>query len=647
MSSIFDFLSKYQWNYWSIIALLCLLAAYSLLLVKEKKACLWLRNWVLLPATAVGGFVIYFIGYLEGGSEHSLLTLCIRSFISTFHMFLLHSDLIEVRDDMHADETYMIAFSLIHLMAFLLTFMVLFQLFGKHLLSWLRLKLSAPAESHVFFGLNEASLALAKDLMRTRKRPFIVFLDKQTETQHKKGSPSSTAPSAFRAREPLFEQASKTDALLLHKEYTGDTNLRSTGIAHLLRGRHVYFYFLSPNAAYNLQSAAKLHKELAADKNFKGKAEIYVKTENDYMAALFAPQRDRRTDVHLINAAKLAALELVLSHPPVDYVTPDTARAVARKDFNLLIVGFGTVGRYALRYLTEMGQFVGSRFHATLVDKEGATWGDFACRFPGMRHYDIEFCQMECGTDGFWALMENRIESLDYIVVSLGDSELNMRTAINLSRYARRKRSTPVSLFVKVHDDQEYEYMQTAAQAFPGIEVFGSYSRIFTEKIIVNEARSCTAKRIHDFYNNQKEPARQTAWNDLSPMQRITNMSAAMHIATKLKLAGLTVEEVKRMPSEAAFWQALGTTRQENLAQGEHLHWNATLFANEWDTWTPVPVEATENKDNQRKLHACLVGWDDLEWVEQRFGTSFREYDRDSVRKIYELIKKGTYPAEE
>ena len=254
MSSLFDYLSKFHWNYWGIIALLCLLAAYSLLLVKDKKACLWLRNWVLLPATAVGGFVIYFIGYLEEGSEHSLLTLCIRSFISTFHMFLLHSDLIEVRDDMHADEAYMIAFSLIHLMAFLLTFMVLFQLFGKHLLSWLRLRLSAPAESHVFFGLNEASLALAKDLMRTRKRPFIVFLDKQTETQHKKGSPSSTAPSAFRAREPLFEQASKTDALLLHKEYTGDTNLRHTGIAHLLRGRHVYFYFLSPNAAYKVRS---------------------------------------------------------------------------------------------------------------------------------------------------------------------------------------------------------------------------------------------------------------------------------------------------------------------------------------------------------------------------------------------------------
>ena len=107
-------------------------------------------------------------------------------------------------------------------------------------------------------------------------------------------------------------------------------------------------------------------------------------------------------------------------------------------------------------------------------------------------------------------------------------------------------------------------------------------------------------------------------------------------------VAGLTVEEVKRMPSEAAFWQALGTTRQENLAQGEHLHWNATLFANEWDTWHPAPGSPS-NKDEQRKLHACLVDWDELEAVEKQFDEPYRQYDYDSIRNIYALVRNNLY----
>ena len=79
-------------------------------LVKDKRSFYKFRDWGLIPLTALAGFVIYCIGYWEAGTKESLITLVVRSFLSTFHMFFLHSDLLEVRHHMHTNATYMFAF---------------------------------------------------------------------------------------------------------------------------------------------------------------------------------------------------------------------------------------------------------------------------------------------------------------------------------------------------------------------------------------------------------------------------------------------------------------------------------------------------------------------------------------------------------
>ena len=71
-------------------------------LVKDKRSFYKFRDWGLIPLTALAGFVIYCIGYWEAGTKESLITLVVRSFLSTFHMFFLHSDLLEVRHHMHS-----------------------------------------------------------------------------------------------------------------------------------------------------------------------------------------------------------------------------------------------------------------------------------------------------------------------------------------------------------------------------------------------------------------------------------------------------------------------------------------------------------------------------------------------------------------
>lgn len=637
------------WNLAGLAILLVAILLYSLLLVKNKKLCLAIRNWLLIPITALGGFFIYFTGYMDEGSLHSLVALFLRSFISTFHMFFLHSDLIEVSKDMHESAGYMTLFSIIHFLAFLITFMIVIQLFGKHLLSWVKLKFTSAKRNYIFFGLNEASLELAKSLLNNREKGIqVMVLDKKIKSKLDTASKTKILESIFQSRETLFEQVSKMDVLLLNKEYTQENTLQDIGIAKRLTKGKAYLFFFSGNIDYNIQSALNAIKEISNRLSNQTQPEaaisIYVRANADYMVNLFEQKCPANIEVHIVNPSKLAAMELIINHPPVNYIDADTQKARARKDFTTLIIGLGKVGHYALRGLTEHGQFVGSTFHAMAIDKDmDSKQGEFEYRFPGMKHYDIAYKKMLVGSNEYWELVDSKAETLDYIVISLGNTDLNMKTAISLCRFMERKTVRPIDIFVKVHNSADYDYMKVSTQKFKSIHVFGSNEGIFTEEIIVNEGRSMVARKIHDYYNNKKDASKQVPWKELTHIKKVTNISAALHLQTKLRLAGLTLEDVKKNTCQNEFLAQLGNERLHNLAEGEHLHWNATLFTNEWDTWHPEPGEHLINKDERRKLHACLVDWEELEQIEKMFGEPYREYDHDSVRNIYPLIKDNIY----
>ena len=51
------------------------------------------------------------------------------------------------------------------------------------------------------------------------------------------------------------------------------------------------------------------------------------------------------------------------------------------------------------------------------------------------------------------------------------------------------------------------------------------------------------------------------------------------------------------------------------------------LFVHEWDVWhlSDIPDFVSVNKDEKHKKHACLVDWEELKKVEERFGEPYRK----------------------
>jgi hypothetical protein len=282
-----------------------------------------------------------------------------------------------------------------------------------------------------------------------------------------------------------------------------------------------------------------------------------------------------------------------------------------------------------------------------MVDKEMKTKkGRFEACFPGLlSNYNIEFVETEPGRTSFYDLIKQQANKLDYIILTLGNDDLNIQTATDLQQFLLRSTTKRIRIIAQVKDDTNYNLLFNPAKQVV-LSIFGREKDIFTENIIVRGDMEKTAKKIHEYYNSKKEEGpKQQSWHELSVIKQLSNISAANHIYTKLTLSGLTAEDVKQFETIEDFVNYLGSERFENLAREEHLRWNALHFANGWNTWYlgEIPGDAKSNKDEVRKLHACLVNWEDLTTVKERFREDYYAYDHENVSNIFELIKTGVY----
>jgi hypothetical protein len=157
------------------------------------------------------------------------------------------------------------------------------------------------------------------------------------------------------------------------------------------------------------------------------------------------------------------------------------------------------------------------------------------------------------------------------------------------------------------------------------------------------------ARKIHGAYAENAPDYKRDSWDDLSKLTQESNISVAEHIHTKLRLVGYSIEDIKQFENYEQFEKSLGEIRMQNLAKTEHLRWNAFHFVNGWKKWDlkDIPKEYILNKSNkneERKLHACLVSWEELVDVSSAFNNEdYYLYDLACMKDIFRNIKEGLY----
>ncbi|MDD3040102.1 hypothetical protein [Bacteroides sp.] len=503
------------------------------------------------------GVILYGIGYNEenSGSEWNFIALGFRSVLSSLEMFISHSDLIEVDKIWHHCPIYMAAFSLIHFLAVLVSAIFVVQLLGFRLISWIRMIFlwiqtfnRKKLNLYIFWGFNDISFTLAKDIVNVEKQKkekwtkektdktenykiIFVALPSEESGSHQRFTFSHFFSGTSHGKSKL-DKCEDLNALVIYskknlsiddvpaEETSKKWNLfKKVGLkvlGRLLERVHTTkIFFLSDNEDDNIKST--LIMRLAAS---KGDASLQNKPINIYCHA----RRDNQNvilenmaldgnetsniTVHIIDSSYLSVLSLKMNpvYHPVNFVKKDTTRGIVQSPFTALIIGFGETGQDALKFLYEFGAFVGedgnkSPFKCYAIDQHmDALRGDFYMKAPALVGNDeVELIQGSNQMPQFWDELHKIINQLNYVVIAIGDDQKSISFAINLYEFACRYRENNLEHFkifvrssynseknIQLRDIANY-YNQSNRESLGEIIIFGSTKEVFTYDMVVND----------------------------------------------------------------------------------------------------------------------------------------------------------------
>lgn len=445
------------------------------------------------------GFILYVIGFYEGASKNPL-TLTFRAIISSIEMFTSHSDLIEVSHALKEHSvTYMVAFSLIHFLAVIVSAILILDIFGKRLIS--REYAAIMGKSHyirrrdfyVFDGVDDNSISLARSIYENNvsSKPLIVFVRSSLPTDMKRFSLVDIFlnPSARKEEEIGIPGAklvySNLPLSVVVRNHEG--KLFKSLIKMLTRAKTASIFFLSSDSSANSAAAFALKSTLdAMDRKIKIYANVDFKSTYTYNLAKQSAS-GTKTEIRFINAARLAA-EYLRSKPalqPVNFANQGR--------FSALVLGFSTTGQEVFNALYEVGSEFD--FKCQILDKQmHSLKGEYlSLQEEIAKNPNVELKNMDYYSTDFWDLFPKILDDLNFVVMCLGDEEENVKIAFKLYEYAlqhRKNKTENFRIFVKTKKTEDARMAAVLRVRYGHLEAdntivpFGSSNQVFNYDLL-------------------------------------------------------------------------------------------------------------------------------------------------------------------
>lgn len=567
------------------------------------------RNFGLQVAayvTFISGCVLYYVGFFKTGTASSFIAYFVRPFIASLGMFVGNTSYQEVCEECTDNPIYMTFFGLIHLSAIVISATVVINFFWRRLSSsfvrhlWLfqAIVLKQKKAVNIFWGVNEPNFILAKEMIG--KGEHVVFIDGFSNESNKTQQMSlSQIFGLFPYDGELIRRIKGWHCVLMNATYDLDKDeddnefiLDKLGIGRLRviikNSKEARLFFLSDIAQTNVKSVINIQEDVLF-KNPPIAIDLYCHApRNSHNLAL---ERKRRKDekepllaVHIIDSSYLSIqwLKTNPKHHPVQFVTQtldEQKRGVVNSEFNALIVGFGETGKEALSFLYEFGAFVNdnqvrSPFCCHIADPNSSiSQSEFYMKRPALKgNKSIVFLNLSDKDDGYWEKIEEIMPKLQYVVVSTGTDENNMKVAVDLYQLAIRCRNndlTNFKIYVRSYFLKNELWMNSIANYYNSnnhnsqgeIVVFGKMSDIYTyenvvEDKVLEEANQYGAKYYEAFEKLEAIVGREDV--QLSGLAKIRkqhrslsqDIANSQHAKTKFLLMGLNEEKLKRLFTE-------------------------------------------------------------------------------------------------
>lgn len=710
LENIRELLSCIHMNTWnklgltvliSICAIVLTITFWNLLKLRLKKGSKdkTSRKNAVFTSSAVSvfscGVILYYIGYDYGGTHTNTFTLVLRSVLSSFEMFLSKSNLIGIAGNCKESQLYMLCFAVIHASALTISTLFAVLCFSKRILYWYRgIKwrfIDSDDITNVFWGLNERSFVLAHDIAKSsdEKERFIFIDFPLQEESPSKGQSFSGILGLFSYKMNALRQMSGLRNCImmrssLRPSSVQDANADFFDVMNIYRLKQILnkstkvrFFILTSDEDANLKAGINmLNKDVCKN----AKLTIYCSARKNILNRLIEERWENK--LKLIDDSRASVTQLKMEpdkmHHPIDFVDIDKEQGCVTSKFKAMIVGFGSTGQDALRFLYEYSAFADkdgnkSPVEIHIIDNNlSAVKGKFWQEVPGMDMLvdkEVFFHDLSAGSVEFDKFLNANIEQMNYVIVAAGSDEANMDIASMIMDKAllyRTKKMSHFKVFVRMYSDNSIVKFDAAVNVYKEfcsedkyapLEYFGNTKDIYSYNIIV---KNHYEKEAIDFYNSYcKAVGSSTTWGErrekeITKLGKIygkrslrrkegQDKANCQHCYTKMKLLNLTERQVSLSLPD---WKkdksiididkekiTLWLIRLYNVSICEHLRWNASHIMLGYVPMTDeVQKLISGTCDEVTKQHSCIKDWKELDCETQG-------YDYEVVKRTVMMAK--------
>lgn len=718
------------------------------------------RNLILLAKTMAWiwacGWVIYFVAIGIANQPHVGAEVLLRSAIASLNLFLMNIDS-NILDAIQGHDVLKGMIACTGFAAILCTAILIMSLVLSRLMAYLHIRHiridNKQNHLYVFFGLNDASKLLADDIYKKDESSIIVFIENsltgEEEQDEDKTDGWKNIVCMLTHRRKTFIDAHEDERHALaiascsvcsleldEKSSQSTVNVWDcvglNSVKKMLQSlskvedAQLHLFFLSEDRDSNVRATSKIVKD-ATINEVKYPTTIYCHARRDGVNRIIEDMGlEKKIEVRLLDSSYLAVEHLkrdVENHPVsfVDIATMGEENpGTVTSPFTSLVVGFGETGQEAVQFLYEFGAFVDSKSSATFSfrspfschvvdDCIGNLEGQFISSKPNVsckkskdnitayiNFYKCDYRSMEF----YEKILAPIAKKLNYVVVAIGDDELNMTVAVEILRYVRLHRANldKFCIYVRAYEKGSFKHLKDIAEYYNDrldvktradrkIRLFGQNQEIYTYELVVKDQYEENGREYYEAYrslqidpNNDEgdwEKRRNdtllsnkgTKWERMSKLRRKESQdrSNALHADTKLKVLEKTLgseEGIKELTSSILSVTSDGHYRSErigqqqsirytqltheenklmlNMAMLEHLRWNA---AHEMMGYKPN--ESEHNCNELTRQHNCLKPWEELDNESDNAGypVDFKLFDfgvvETTLKQTYFRNKEG------
>lgn len=493
------------------------------------------RNLQLLGKIIVGvwsyGWLLHFVAIGIARKPHVGAEVLWRSAIASLNLFLTSVDS-TIIVDIQGHDILKGLISCAGISAVLCTVLLILNLVIYRLRAYLHIRhISVSNERnhlYLFFGLNDASSLLEKDIYKEDPQSVFVFVESNQnnppEQEEDKVDGWKHIVYLFTHRRKAFVDVHEDERRALAISDCDICNLNTSlddavkdvlsniGVEQVKRlieklkginDAQLHIFFLSEDRENNVRSTAILTQDdLIGSKDFQ--TTIYCHARRNTINRVIEDLglgSERKIDVKIIDSSHLAIEQLkrnVKNHP-VNYVSVDKLDGnnpgSVTSEFVSLVMGFGETGQEAVEFLYEYGAFVDkdateydskrSPFCCYVLDSDMEKLeGHFISGIPAVKckrckEWDsgntdnnkswLKFYPFDYRSDEFFIKILDRItEKLNYVVVAIGDDEDNMTAAVEILRYVRKKRENldNFCIYVRAYEKGSFKHLSDIASHY-------------------------------------------------------------------------------------------------------------------------------------------------------------------------------------